>query len=403
MEFSTAYMQDLINQIPWSLTQWILVLSFSLATLIQVFYYLGAFRGIPRWSKRVSNGKIKLQTKPIPVTVILTASNQRDYLAENLPLILEQDYPEFQVVVVDDASSDLTVDLLSELQLKYPNLYHTFVPEGVQNISARKIALTVGIKAAKYEHLLFTDANCKPVGKQWISSMMRHFTDQTSVVLAYSRYGEVKGLKKKFMAYDNLFQAIRYLGFAAAGKPYMGIGRNLAYKKELFFQQRGFASHLNLHSGEDDLFVSDVATKSNTRIDVSPESVMLVETTMPYYVWKEDRINRLNTSMHYKLSARMRIGMEVFTRLLHYGLLVTLLTIGLVQANVPILVLIGVFFTIRLALQVAAVNASAKTLGEKRFYFTVTLFDLVLPFYSFIQRLEGNFSRRKSHMNQILN
>jgi glycosyltransferase involved in cell wall biosynthesis len=386
----------------WSVTEWVLAGSIGLFLLIQLYYYVVFFSGVPRFAKRVNSGKIKLADNQPPVTVIITTRDQELILAKQLPLILEQEYPDYQVVVVNDASSDDTDELLKKMALQYPHLYHTFVPEGVQSVSTKKMALTVGIKAAKYDYLLFTEANCLPSGPHWIASMMQQFTTGTSVVLSYSRYETIKGVFKNLIAYDNLFQGMRFLGLAASKRPYMGIGKNLAYRKELFFHQKGFASHLNLFSGEDDLFISDVAKGSNTRVEVSPAAVMNIVTEDVKSHWKEARINQIYTSTYYKPMAKFRTGMELFSRYAFYTLFITLLVFGLLNWNLPLLIVDGVLFLLRYIVQLVVINYTAKTLNDKRFYLSILIFDLFLPCYVMLLRFDKMFHRRKSYTRQLL-
>ena len=385
-----------------SVTEWILAGAIGLFLLIQLYIYLFFFCGVPRFAKRINSGKISLAQQQPPVTVIITTRDQEAILAKQLPLILEQDYPDFQVVVVNDASSDDTDELLKKLALQYPHLYHTFIPEGVQSISTKKMALTVGIKAAKYDYLLFTEANCLPSGTHWIASMMQQFTEGTSVVLSYSRYESIKGVFKNLIAYDNLFQGMRYLGLAASKRPYMGVGKNLAYRKELFFNQKGFASHLNLYSGEDDLFISDVAKRSNTRVEVSPAAVMNIVTEDVKSHWKENRINQIYTSAYYKPMARFRTGLEIFSRYAFYALFITILVLSLVNWNLPLLIVDGVLFLLRLLVQMIVVNRTAKVLNDKRFYLSILIFDLFMPCYVLLLRFDKMFYRRKSYTRQVL-
>lgn len=386
----------------WSVAEWVLTSVLGLFFFIQLYFYLRYFRGVPRHSKRISTCKTAVTTEQPPVSIIITTRDQEYILSRQLPLILEQEYPEFQVVVVNNASSDETDDLLKNLQVKYPHLYHTFVPAGVQNISTKKMALTVGIKAAKYDHLLFTEANCIPSGNQWIASVMRQFVPGVSVVLSYSRYEKLKGVFSKLIAYDNLFQGMRYLGMAASRKPYMGIGRNLAYRKELFFSQKGYASHLNLNSGEDDLFVSDVAKRTNTRVEVSPESVMNIATEDAKSHWKEARINQIYTSTYYKPMARFRNGVEVGSRYLFAAAFISVLTFSLLNSNIPMLVTGIVFLLARYTVQLIVINQTAKALGEKRFFISILLYDLFLPIYGLLLRFDKMYHRRKSYTRQIL-
>lgn len=386
----------------WSVTEWILTSAIGLFLLIQLYFYLFFFNGVPRFAKRINTGKIKLAEEQPPVTIIITTRDQEAILAKQLPLILEQEYPEFQVVVVNDASSDDTDEVLKKLALQYPHLYHTFVPPGVQSISTKKMALTVGIKAAKYDFLLFTEANCLPSGPHWIASMMQQFTSKTAVVLSYSRYETIKGVFRKLIAYDNLFQGMRYLGLAASKRPYMGVGKNLAYRKELFFNQKGFASHLNLFSGEDDLFISDVAKGNNTRVEVSPAAVMNIVTEDVKSHWKEARINQIYTSSYYKPMAKFRTSLEIFSRYAFYALFITLLVFGLINWNLPMLIVDGVLFLLRFIVQMVVINRVSKTLNDKRFYISILLFDLFLPCYVLLLRFDRMFYRRKSYTRQVL-
>lgn len=386
----------------WSDTEWILASAYGFFFLVQLYVYVVFFSGVPRFAKRVNAGKIKLAEEQPPVTIIITTRDQEAILARQLPLILEQEYPEFQVVVVNDASSDETDDLLKKLASQYAHLYHTFVPPGVQSVSTKKMALSVGIKAAKYDYLLFTEANCLPSGPHWIASMMQQFTPNTTVVLSYSRYETIKGVFKRIIAYDNLFQSMRYLGLAAAKRPYMGIGRNLAYRKELFFSQKGFASHLNLNSGEDDLFISDVAKGSNTRVEVSPAAVMNIVTEDVKSHWKETRINQIYTSAFYKPMAKFRTGIEIFSRYAFYGLFIALLVVGLIDGNLPLLIAAGVLFLIRWIVQMIVINKTSKTLKDRRFYFFILLYDLFIPCYVMLLRFDKMFHRRKSYSRQVL-
>jgi glycosyltransferase involved in cell wall biosynthesis len=386
----------------WTITEWLLSALLLLVSLIQIYYYFFFYRAIPRHAKRMVKNKLILSDSQPPVSIILTSRDQEGSLALNLPLLLEQDYPEFQVIVVNEASTDDTEDLLKRLSSQYPHLYTTFVPAGTQNLSSKKIALTIAIKAAKYDYLLFTEANCAPEGNQWIASMMRQFTPDTSIVLGSSSFSELHGFFRKMIAFDNLFQSVRYLGMAASRRPYMGIGRNMAYRKDLFFRNKGFAKHLNLTTGEDDLFISDVATGANTRIEVSSASKIRMTVSDAKDYWKEHKINRIYTSSHYKRSARIRTSVELISRFSFYGLFAALIVLGLLELNIPVLVVAGVLFLIRYVIQIVVLYSCAKVLDEPRFYLTIPWFDLILPCYTFLLRLDKLFRRRKSLTRQTL-
>ena len=385
-----------------SLVKCVLMASLLFVFLVQLFFYLYYYRAVLRKSNRIRKGKVIFETEKPPVSVIVCARNQATSIEENLPAILEQDYPEFQVVVVNDASSDDTEDVLIRLEQSYPNLYHTFVPPGVQSVSAKKMAMTIGIKAAKFDVLLFTEANCIPNSKQWISSIMRHFDEKCDIVLAYGSYQKVKGFLKYLISYDTLFTALQFMGFSETGKPYMGLGRNLAYRKDIFFKNRGFASHLNLKSGEDDLFIGEIANATNTRIDVSPESKMFTKTSEVWNHWKDQKINHIDTFSYYRAGTRLKTGTELFSRFMFYSLSIVVLTFGIVELNIAMIVLAGALFIIRYLVQMNVMNKSAICFDERKFYFSLPLFDFLLPLINFWFWVGRLFHKENSYTWRVL-
>lgn len=195
--------------------------------LIQIIYYLCLYNRIHARRRAVKQGNMHFTQELPPISVIICAREESENLRRNLGAVLEQDYPLFEVIVINDGNTDESEDYLTILEEKYPHLYHSFVPDSSRYISRKKLAVTLGIKASKYEWLVFTNANCMPQSNQWLRLMARNFTSRTQVVLGYSGYERGKGWLHKRVAFDNLFTSMRYLGFALAGSPYMGIGRNL--------------------------------------------------------------------------------------------------------------------------------------------------------------------------------
>ncbi len=212
--------------------------------------------------RKANKGNIHFQTAQPPVSVIICAKNESKNLSDFLPSILTQDYPNYEVIVVNDGSTDESEIVLANLERTYKHLYHTYIPENVKVMSPKKLALTVGIKAAKYDYLLFTDADCQTVSDKWIANMMRNFSPETDFVLGYGAYEQKPGFLSHLVSYDTFFILLQYMGFAYRGKTYMGVGRNMAYRKQLFFDRKGFASILHLQSGDDDLFINKAATKN---------------------------------------------------------------------------------------------------------------------------------------------
>jgi len=385
-----------------SLLESILIAVLLLVFLIQVFFYIRYYSGIIRRFKRDQKEKKIIETEQKPVSIIICARDQAVNLKKNLSTLFEQEYSEFQVVVVNDASSDDTENILIHFEKDHPNFYHTFVPQGIQSVSAKKIAMTIGIKAAKYDQLIFTEAYCIPKSNQWLSSMARHFDEHCGIVLGFSTYIGMKGLLKQLVSYDTLFMALQFMGFSEAGKPYMGIGRNLAYRKQLFFDNRGFASHLYLKSGDDDLFIGEIANSTNTQIEISPESKVLTKVHNVWHHWKDQKVNQLTNTYYYKSGTKFRIRLEEISRVLFYGLFLALLIIGVVKVNFVPVVFAAVAFIIRYGIQLFVINKSARMLKETRYYFLVPFFDLLLLFISFWLKIEKHFKKENKYTWKVL-
>ena len=378
----------------------ILILTIFVVWIIQIWFYLYHYRGLIKLASGVRNGKTPLSTLQPPVTVIVCARDQADKLEINLPLILRQKYPEFQVVVVNDASTDETEDVLMRFEKSTPNLYHTFIPPGVQNVSARKMAITIGIKAAKYEHLLFIDPDCVPESDDWISSLMSSFDEKTGLVLAYSTFPEENDFFTKMVLFDNLFSAIQFMGFAINGKAYMGFSNNLAYKKDLFFKNKGFASYLQLNSGEDDLFISEISTSENTRISIEPASKVVAYKENVWKFWKRQRFNRFSTYSYYSLGTKMRLASEMISRCVFYLTIPVMIAYGIVTQNILLIIFSAALFLLRYIIQVLIINKNARKLNENNYYLSLLLFDIILPWvksflwFKHLTQRNNDFTRR---------
>ena len=232
-------------------TEQYLLAATGILFIVQALYYLALYNRINLRSRKARREELHFTQELPPLSVIICAHEEVENLRRNLPAILEQDYPQFEVIVINDGEKGESEDYLTQLENRYSNLYHSFVPDSSRYISRKKLAVTLGIRAARYDWLVMTEANCCPQSNQWLRLLARNFTSRTEVVLGYSGYERGRSWLHRRAAFDSLFTAMRYLGFALAGSPYMGIGRNLAYRKSLFFDQKGFSAHLNLRRGDD--------------------------------------------------------------------------------------------------------------------------------------------------------
>ena len=385
----------------FSILELILISAAGVFFIIQLIYYFGLYNRIHVRNKVVRREEVHFTRELPPLSVIICARNEADNLRKILPAILEQDYPQFEVIVINDASSDETEDLLGAMEEKYPHLYHSFTPESARYISHKKLALTLGIKASKHDWLVFTETNCMPASNQWLKLMARNFTTQTQIVLGYSGYDRAKGWLHKRVAFDTFFQSLRYLGFALAGKPYMGIGRNMAYRKELFFNQKGFSKYLNLQRGEDYLFINQIANGANTRVETDYNATMRIQPVYRYKDWKEEKVSYMATGRYYQGAQRYWLGFETLSRLLFYVACIASIALGIIHLHWMVAGIALFVWLLRYTAQAIVINQTAKEMGgNRKYYFSLPVFDILQPFQSLnfklcrVFRRKGDFMRR---------
>jgi biofilm PGA synthesis N-glycosyltransferase PgaC len=293
---------------------------FQICFLIQL-YFLAYRQGV---LKNYNTG-FTIEHQNLPVSVIICARNELQNLQENLPVILNQNYPDFEVIVVNDCSVDDSAHLLDQLKITYENLKVVTVTEHKRFKTGKKFALTMGIKAAKNEYLLLTDADCKPTSADWIGLMQQGFSNQKEIVLGYSPYRKTSGILNTFIRFETVKTAISYLSAALNNQPYMGVGRNLAYTKSLFFRSKGFAAHLHLLSGDDDLFINQNATATNTAIQISPEAQTYSETKKGLVAYYLQKRRHMGVGKYYKSKNRFLITLDALSGFLFYIFLTVLL------------------------------------------------------------------------------
>ena len=264
-----------------------------------------------------------------PVSIVVCARNELDNLRCLLPLLLQQDYPAgFEIVLIDDRSRDDTYLYAQQLAQYHPAKVRvvtvTTTPDG---FAPKKYALTLGIKAARYARLLFTDADCRPAGSQWLRLMQDGFAQAggADVVLGFSGYTEAPGFLNKLIRYETLLTAAQYLSFAWRGWPYMGVGRNLAYTRGCFTATKGFASHIRQLSGDDDLLVQDaVRRRQRVAVVAAPGAHTFSEPAATWAGWWHQKRRHLSAGRAYRFADRMRVGTFVLANMLFYLLTVVL-------------------------------------------------------------------------------
>jgi len=308
------------------------------------------------------------------VSVIVCAKNESENLIRFLPSVLQQDYPEYQVIVVNDSSEDDSELVLAKLKSEYPHLYYTSIPKDKKFSHGKKLAITIGVKAATHDYLVFTDADCKPATNQWLKEMVRGFEPKDKeIVLGFGGYMKQKGFVNLLVRYDTFFTALQYMGFALSKKPYMGVGRNLAYKKELFINNNGVRNHSKILSGDDDLFVKETATKRNVSVITNSKSHTFSISPENFYEWRIQKARHYTTAPYYKFSVKAELFFEPFFREIFwvaiiYNIIFT--NFALVSAG---------FIVIYFLLKSMIWRKAAKTLNQGNLYWSVWLFDIIHP------------------------
>src|SRR5258706_1967739 len=300
------------------LTDWggIILLCFAAVTAIQVFYHVWFFSRIAFYKP-----KPKLQSQQHPVSVIICARDEDENLARNLPGVLVQNYTStYEVVAVNDNSLDDSKYILEELKKTFKSLNVVELTQEAKLISGKKYPLSIGIREAKHEVLLLTDADCIPASEFWIQKMQDAYDDKIEIVLGYGAYHKRPGILNKLIRFETFHTALQYLSYALAGIPYMGVGRNLSYKKGLFFHHKGFSSINHIPSGDDDLFINKVATKYNTAIIIDPEAITRSVPKRTWIEWRKQKSRHYTTAKFYKPKHKFLLGLYVATQFLFYPL-----------------------------------------------------------------------------------
>ncbi|MBK5195633.1 MAG: glycosyltransferase [Proteiniphilum sp.] len=350
-----------------------------LSFLIQLFFYLSVYKKPQSYERKRKVTAIADEDLP-GISVILSSKNNSEELEKNLPFILNQDYPNFEVIVVNSGSTDETDMVLKAAEQKYPRLYHTYVPADAASLNEKKLALTLGIKAAKNEILLFTEAYCRPCTTEWIKEYGKEFLQGRDIVLGYCRVIIGKRVHlSSFILFDNLIHHLKFLSMAIARKPFMGIGRNMAYKKELFFQNRGFSSVLNIEGGEDDLFINRIAPGRKTGVVVSTDSMTETYSIDNFSTWKSLKSKYLYTKQFYKGFSAHLFGLETLSKYSFYAALIAAVTTGIFTSSYYLGGFALLLFIIRFWIQIVIINMNSLLFDGRRYHINLLPFDLFQP------------------------
>ena len=351
----------------------IIFYSFCAVTAIQIFYYLFFFSRLAFYKP-----KPKKVSQTHPVSVIICARDEAANLAKNLPGALVQQYrTTHEVIVVNDNSFDESKYILEEYRKSFKQLHVVELKQEARFIPGKKFPLSVGIKTAKHEVLLMTDADCVPASEFWIKKMQEGYKPETEIVLSYGAFHKKRSLLNKLVRWETFHTALQYLSYAAAGLAYMGVGRNLSYKKSVFFRHKGFSNHNHVASGDDDLFINLAATNNNTEIVIDKDAFTLSEPPLTWKEWMKQKSRHYTTSRYYKALHKFLLGLYSLSHGLFYPLFVA--TAILFSWKLALIV-----FMLRLMIQGIVFYRAMDKLNEKDLFPWFVLLDIWMFFYYII-------------------
>ena len=363
----------------FSIIEWVLGASFLFFFIIQILYSIFLFRKPQAFDKK--REEIIVDEADLPgISVIVTSKNKSFELEKNLPYFLNQNYPLYGVIVVNSGSTDDTDVVLKSAEQKYSRLYHTFIPAGADEVNEKKLAITLGVKAAKYDIVLFSESYCRPSSTNWIREFGKEFTKGKDILLGYSKVVFTNRVRLgNFIRYDNLIHHLKFLSMAIAGKPFMGIGRNMAYKKELFFNKKGLSSVLGIDGGEDDLYINRISNKKNTGVILSKDSITETDSVDSFSTWRSIKSKYLYTKQFYKGPANSIFGFETIAKQLFYLILVLSIAASIYFSNYILLGFSVLLFIIRFIILLLIINKNSVRFDSRKFNINLLFFDILQP------------------------
>jgi glycosyltransferase involved in cell wall biosynthesis len=348
----------------------LIFLAFCIITFIQLFYYLFFFLRLAIFKTRP-----KTISQTHPVSVIICARDEAANLVKNLPGALVQEYKTtHEVIVVNDNSLDESKYILEEYQREFKQLQLVELKQEARFIPGKKFPLSIGIKTAKHEIVLLTDADCVPASEFWIEKMQNGFNDGIEIVLGYGAMHKKKGFFNKMVRWETFHTALQYLSYASLGMAYMGVGRNLSYRKSVFFRHKGFSAHNHVPGGDDDLFINNAATKKNTNIVIDKDSFTLSEPSINWKQWISQKKRHYTTSKYYKPLHKFLLGLYAFSLFLFYPLFIVSLFLFSWKLTL-------ILFGVRFIVQAFVIFKTSKKLDEKDLFPWFVFFDVWMFFY----------------------
>ena len=323
-----------------------------------------------------------------PVSVLVCAQNQSQNLQKLLPALLAQEHPAFEVIIINDRSTDDTRELLDRESLANDKLRTVNIDRRPDHVDGKKYAITLGVKAAQFDNIVLTDADCLPNSGQWLTSIASGFSETTSIVLGYSGYERHKGLLNYFIRFETLWTALQYLGLALSGFPYMGVGRNLAYSKKLFLAVKGFNGYQDVTGGDDDLFVNRNANAGNATVVIGHEAGTVSLPKSSWSAFFQQKLRHLTVGKHYSFRSRVVVGLFSTSHISSWVLFIILLALG----TEPVIV-ISSFIARTLVLHLTLMMA-CKKIGEKFELWGLQILDCIFVLYYSLVGISALFTKK---------
>lgn len=387
-----------------SLSTLIPCVSLPLTVLVRQILFQRTYGCLAYLNDQSAKGNVTYSEELPPVSVIITTHNQAYQLEQNLPVILEQDYPNFEVIVVNDCSEDNTDDVLKEMSFRYKNFYHTFTLPSARYISRKKLAITLGLKASHNEWIILTEADCTPQSDQWLRLMARNFSDSTRIVLGYANYAKESGFFNRRITFDRLIENCHFLSRVIYNdKAYRGDGCNLAFRKSVFMEQDGFAKNLQLARGEDSLLVNEMARPSQTRVECDPKAVMKQDPPFRRKTWTTDKVFFKETCKNFNSTGKWALRffrLHTFINYLAYLQSALFLTLGILKLNYLLIVLSACCLIALTVGSILPLYRSSKSVNDRTFIFSLWWYELTRPIQNFYLYMRHEMTRKDKFLRK---
>ena len=379
------------------LSEYIAYAGFALAWAVHFFTARSYGRLARLAHKQQQAGTGRTPAPETPVSVVIAAHNQAEQLRRNLPALLEQDYDKYEVIVVNNASTDHTEDVLKLLELKYPHLHHTFTPSNSRYISHKRLSLTIGFKSAQYEWVVLTEAGSRPASPLWLKTLSQQFRSGVQIVLGYANYADRHHLTTRKTIFFNLFHQMQFLPWAARHKAYRCHPANVAYRKELFMQHNGFAGDVELVDGAVELLVNRHSTSANTRVAFAPEAKVVCENPESAGAWRQNRLFYMETRRHFRKKWLYRRMFNLCQNAPYPFYLLTGIALArsILREEWAGTGIVSLLFLLLTVWKTVQFNRSCRATGERPYYFGLWWYELCLIWWHVCSYISYRLSPRR--------